>query len=90
MTTPRVLRYDIRSELGAGSLGVVYSAGDRLRQQMVALKVIRSQNDISLEEKRLSLAREFAVMASLRHPYIVSVHDYGFTSEQQAYYTWMT
>jgi tetratricopeptide (TPR) repeat protein len=36
---------------------------------------------------RLALAQEFRVLASLRHPNIVSVLDYGFDAEQQPYFT---
>ena len=35
---------------------------------------------------RLALAHEFSVLASLRHPYIVSVLDYGFTEAHQPFY----
>jgi serine/threonine protein kinase/tetratricopeptide (TPR) repeat protein len=35
----------------------------------------------------LSLAREFRVLASLRHPNIISVLDYGFDEELLPYYT---
>ena len=36
---------------------------------------------------RLGLAQEFRTLASLRHPHIISVLDYGFDSEQQPYFT---
>ncbi|HRI50013.1 MAG TPA: AAA family ATPase [Pseudomonadota bacterium] len=36
---------------------------------------------------RVALAQEFRVLASLRHPHIVSVLDYGFDAERQPYFT---
>src|SRR5690606_23748865 len=36
---------------------------------------------------RLALTREFQVLASLRHPNVVDVLDYGFDDEQRPYFT---
>src|SRR5262249_45005388 len=36
---------------------------------------------------RLALAREFQTLASLRHPNIISVLDYGFDQERQPFFT---
>ena len=36
---------------------------------------------------RLALAHEFRTLASLRHPHIISVLDYGFDADQQPFYT---
>ena len=35
----------------------------------------------------LALGREFRTLASLRHPHIISVFDYGFEEQQQPFYT---
>ncbi len=37
--------------------------------------------------KRLALVQEFEVLAGLRHPNIISVLDFGFDEEGQAYFT---
>ena len=36
---------------------------------------------------RLTLAREFRLLSSLRHPNIISVLDYGFDDELRPYFT---
>jgi serine/threonine protein kinase len=36
---------------------------------------------------RLALAREFRTLASLRHPHIISVLDYGFDAHKNPYFT---
>lgn len=87
-------RYQLRERLGAGGMGTVYRAEDRLTGQSVALKRVLSPAtspvDTSTEGAyayNLSLAREFRTLASLRHPYIIAVLDYGFDDERQPYFT---
>jgi len=89
-------RYRLQNKLGQGGMGAVYHAHDRLTGAEVALKQLRvdtpmlnairhaSQTD---EDPLLALANEFQVMASLRHPNIVSVYDYGFDTHGQPYFT---
>ena len=36
---------------------------------------------------RVTLAREFQLLSSMRHPNIISVLDYGFDADGQPYYT---
>ncbi len=81
---PHIPRYTIQSKIGSGSMAVVYLALDRLTQQPVALKLLKLST--LSDDKRLSLAHEFQTMASLRHPYIVSVLDYGFASDGTPYF----
>jgi serine/threonine protein kinase/predicted ATPase len=45
------------------------------------------QTGDSHQAMRLALAQEFRVLASLRHPCIISVLDYGFDEQQQPYFT---
>jgi tetratricopeptide (TPR) repeat protein/predicted Ser/Thr protein kinase len=71
-------RYVILGRLGAGGMGVVYKAQDSALGRLVALKVLRREEDErTLEERRGRLLREAQVMAQLSHPNIVSVFDVG-------------
>lgn len=72
-------RYELLDSLGAGGMGEVYRATDRLSGHTVAVKRVRATDRD--EEGRLSLAREFSLLSSLRHPNIVSVLDYGFDAD---------
>jgi eukaryotic-like serine/threonine-protein kinase len=80
-------RYQLLAEIGAGNMGKVHRALDRLTGRMVALKQVyipleqlrfgsRSSNNKDLQ---ITLAREFRILASLRHPHIIGVLDYGFS-----------
>lgn len=87
-------RYQLGERLGEGGMGSVYRALDHLTGQIIALKqvIARAENPDSDQNDydtdfRLLLAREFKVLASLRHPHIISVQDYGFDEERQPYVT---
>lgn len=81
-------RYQLHEPLGSGGMGTVYRTYDQLTGQTIALKRIRHapMQPVS-SELRLVLAREFQALASLRHPHIIAVQDYGFDSQQQPYFT---
>src|SRR5688572_6767827 len=87
-------RYDVKDKLGQGGMGVVYATYDRLTGQEVALKQVSAplaqlsfQSRDEHEELRLALTREFQTLASLRHPHIISVLDYGFDEQKHPYFT---
>jgi serine/threonine protein kinase/tetratricopeptide (TPR) repeat protein len=78
-------RYELGTKLGAGGMGEVYRATDRLTGHTIALKrVTLSTDDLMFNTRsattdvRAALAHEFQLLASLRHPHIISVLDYGF------------
>ncbi len=78
-------RYRIESEIGHGGMGVVYHAYDRLTMQRVALKQVKvdglTDTDDTTNNLRLRLVTEFQIMASLHHPFVMEVFDYGFSGE---------
>ncbi len=91
-------RYILHEEIGRGGTGVVYRATDQLTSTVVALKQIKSPPDsqpnghesystVMTADMREAFAQEFRVFASLRHPHIVSVLDYGFDEQQNPYFT---
>lgn len=90
-----VQRYTIGEPLGGGAMGVVYRAYDRLTMRTVALKrVIAPEANQRVtttmggsSDFRRALAAEFKTLATLRHPNIISVLDYGFDADRQPYFT---
>lgn len=86
-------RYQIQGLIGTGGMGQVYIAYDRLMHCTVALKRVyidRSNvlhNTDSDIDPKLALAQEFEILATLRHPYIINVLDYGFADDGEPYYT---
>lgn len=78
-------------------MGIVYRAYDRLDETRVALKEVQVDIDNLLvpsqyappsrEMKWVAIAKEFQTLASLRHPNIVSVIDYGFDNQRSPFFT---
>ena len=72
-------RYRLIRELGEGGMGVVWVAHSLMLGVDVAIKLIRSGNaDADLPSR---MAREAQATASLGHPAIVRVFDFGTTSQ---------
>ena len=66
-------RYVVIDRLGAGGMGVVYSAHDPDLDRRVAIKILHP--DLQREQSRL--LREARAMARLSHPNVLSIHDVG-------------
>jgi predicted ATPase len=90
-------RYRLLNQIGQGGMGAVYRAVDRLSGQPVALKRVTMPGEQlqfgsrvssgATADFRLALAQEFRTLASMRHPHIISVLDYGFDEDRQPYFT---
>jgi hypothetical protein len=64
-------RYEIRRQIGAGGMGVVYVAWDSERATTVALKTLSRLDPAGLTR----LKREFRTLRDLRHPNVVSLGE---------------
>jgi tetratricopeptide (TPR) repeat protein len=85
-------RYMLYEEIGSGGMGIVYRAKDRLTQQIVALKRLHVPVEflqfMSISSSKNifeSLAHEFEILASIRHPNIISVLDFGFDNKRNPF-----
>lgn len=77
-------RYRMDARLGHGGMGVVYRATRLHIGDVVAIKVLREElliNPQSLERFR----REAKAAALLKHPNVVTIHDFGITEDRIAY-----
>ena len=76
MTARTIGRYEIKSELGRGGMATVYLAHDPRFKRDVALKVLPREflHDPTF---RARFEREAQTIASLEHPAIVPVYDFG-------------
>jgi len=73
-------RYRLVSVLGRGGMGEVWEAHHAALDRRVALKLVHVDAPM-----RARLLHEARLLASLRHPAIVAVHDAGVTADGIAY-----
>jgi tRNA A-37 threonylcarbamoyl transferase component Bud32 len=72
-------RYEIQAVLGDGGMGRVFAARDRLKDEEVAIKVLRNEL-LSSNAARTRFLAEAKVSCKLAHPNIVRVFDVGVAS----------
>jgi serine/threonine protein kinase len=75
-------RFAVERRIGAGGMGVVYRAFDRQRNEIVAIKTIRSVEPAAIYR----LKREFRAIADLIHPNFVKLYEL-FSSEGEWFFT---
>lgn len=76
--------YRLLEQIGVGGQGVVWSAEDQLRNDIVAIKF----NELTDAEDRLAddemFGRQLTNLVAIRHPNILPIYDYGM--ERQSRY----
>ena len=77
-------KYEVRGTLGAGAMGTVYDAVDRVIERRVAIKVVNrpKEDDPEAVEAHARFRREAQAAGRLSHPNIVGVYDYGENATQ--------
>ena len=73
--------YEIRREIHRGGQGVVYQAVQKSTRRDVAIKVMR-EGPFSAAQDRGRFQREVEILAQLKHPHIVAIHDGGTIADQ--------
>ncbi len=71
----KIGRFTVLERLGAGGMGVVYSAYDTQLDRKVAIKLLRGVDDQGAHHARLR--REAQALAKLSHPNVVQVFELG-------------
>lgn len=78
-------RYEVVRELGRGGMGAVFLVADRRRDgRLLALKKVRvSPTEAEVAE---ALRNEFLAVASLRHPGLAEIYDFGIDRSSSEYF----
>lgn len=76
--TPEIEGYEITRELNRGGQGVVFQAIQKSTRRKVAIKVLR-EGPYAPDAARRRFERELSLVASLRHPNIISIFHSGAT-----------
>jgi len=81
LSTPTTLvadRYRLVKLLGTGGMGIVWQAWDERLQRAVAVKMLRTQPELTEREREIATSRamrEARITAGLHHPHAVTVFD---------------
>ena len=86
-TEPQTLfegKYEVIGKIAEGGMGAVFKVRHRLLDEIRVIKVMRPQAAES-EEQRKRFLREAQTATKLRHPNIVTFHDFGMDENDTAY-----
>ncbi|MGA9768156.1 MAG: serine/threonine-protein kinase [Blastocatellia bacterium] len=77
-------KYELERRLGSGGMGTVYVARHKMTDEQVAVKILNpdTNEDAALPER---FKQEAEVAASIRHPNLVPVNDFGQTDDGLLY-----
>lgn len=76
-------RYEIQGLLGSGGFALVYKALQRKINRTVAIKVLNAPHDPEVQKTYEDrFLREAQTAAQIRHPNVVTIHDYGIHEGQ--------
>jgi serine/threonine-protein kinase len=75
-----IARYQVRSCLGEGGMGMVYLAEDPILKRRLAIKVVKEVGE-ARNQGFLRFRREAEISAQLNHPNVVMVFDVGMDPE---------
>jgi len=70
-------RYELRRRLGTGAMGVVYQAYDRVLEEAVALKLVRTDSAATDAQQLARVVDEVRLTRRVTHPNVVRTHDVG-------------
>lgn len=84
LDAPTPQGYEVIREIDRGAQGAVFLARQIAAKRDVALKVLL-QGSFANERQRMRFEREVELVASLKHPNIVTLYDSGLTDEGNAY-----
>ncbi len=76
-------KYQFVCQIGSGGMGVIYKAKQPLLDRYYAIKMLNVQ-----KANQQTLARfhqEAKAASTLNHPNVISVHDFGFTDDDDPY-----
>ncbi|MEO5378156.1 MAG: serine/threonine protein kinase [Magnetococcus sp. DMHC-6] len=75
----KINKYEIKSVLGKGAMGVVYEGYDPLLQRQVAIKTIHKTllSGDGGKELLVRFKREAQATGKLKHPNVVTIYEYG-------------
>lgn len=87
-------RYDLRSEIARGGMGVIYRVWDEDLRRTLAMKVLMGSPGLPSEQRPSIDSRnvgrfleEAQVTSQLDHPGVVPVHELGLDAQRRLYFT---
>jgi serine/threonine protein kinase len=81
MPSSLVQGYEILQTLGEGAMGKIYLARQHTLNRLVCMKVLSIPVDEDADLCRSRFCREAELLASVSHPHILSIFDFGATAE---------